>query len=92
MDWKKAETVGNAITPWTTLAGGVLGAAGAGLTAYEEEQRRKEEEEFRKKQFDWQQTMDKKGQFNTERQLGQNTLQSMRGSFKDAVYRALTKG
>lgn len=74
------------------LAGGLLGAAGAGLSGAEENEKEKRLEEERKGNFDWQKTMDKKGQFNTERQLGMNALTGMREGFRGALYRALTKG
>jgi hypothetical protein len=32
---------GSSISPWTQIGGGVLGAVGAGLSAYEQEQERK---------------------------------------------------
>jgi hypothetical protein len=83
---------GTALGPWGTAIGGIAGAVGAGISsaqAAEEERKRLEEE---KRRFDWQQQMDKKGQFNTERQLGMNALTGMRGGFKEALYRALTKG
>ena len=88
----KGAATGSALGPWGSLAGGVLGFAGAGLTAAKEAEQLEEQRWREDERFDWQKTMDKKGQFNTERQLGQNTLQSMRGGFKEALYRALTKG
>ena len=92
MDWTKMATVGKAVTPWATLAGGLLGGVGAGTTAYQQGEREEKMDKERAAMFDWQKKQDDRSQFNTERQLGQNTLQSMRGSFKDAVYRALTRG
>lgn len=83
---------GGPLAPWTTLAGGIIGAGGAILSAQEEEEQRKRDEAFRNKQFDWQQKTDRKNQFNSDRQLGQNAIQMMRGSFKDALYRSLTRG
>jgi hypothetical protein len=85
-------TAGSAFGPWGTAAGGVLGAVGAGISGANEDEKDRELIELKKKGFDWQQTMDKKGQFNTERQLGMNALTGMRGGFRDALYRALTRG
>lgn len=92
MDWTKIGNVGKAITPWTSLAGGLLGGVGTGIMAFEQAEKDRKAEEERAAMFDWQKKQDNRQQFNTERQLGQNTLQSMRGTFKDAVYRALTRG
>lgn len=78
--------------PWLMGAGVAADVVGAGLSAYEQAQERKRQAAFEKEQFDWKKKMDMQSQFNTERQLGQNTIQGMRSSFKNNLYTALTRG
>lgn len=86
-------TTGGASTmnPWLVGGGLLLEGIGTGLTYAEQEEQRKKQEEFEREQFDWKKKMEKGQLSQNQQQLGQNAIQQMRGNFKDALYRSLTR-
>jgi len=83
---------GSTLGPWGAVAGGALGAAGAGIDAAEAERLRKEEEKKIAENTLYNRGQDAKANFNTERQLASNSLAGMKDDYKTALYRALGRG
>jgi hypothetical protein len=83
---------GSSISPWTQIGGGVLGAVGAGLSAYEQEQERKRQQANEDRDFAFKKQQAEQQQGNVNRTFGMNAIAGMKDDFKTALYRALTRG
>jgi hypothetical protein len=83
---------GSALGPWGTIGGGLLGAAGAGLQAYQEEQAKKQAQANLDREFAYKKQQDEQQQGNVNRTMGMNAIAGMKDDFKTALYRALTRG
>lgn len=84
-DWMK--TASAAITPIAPVIGlgsTIFDVIGKGLSEGSAL-------DFEKKKFDWQKQQDVLNQKNIQRQMGMNTISTMKDDFKDALYRAFAR-
>jgi hypothetical protein len=89
---KTAGTVNTAINPWIGLAGLGVSAVGSGIQGAEQNKLLEQQLAQDQQKFNWQKKMDTQSQANQQRQLGMNALTGMKDDFKNALYRAFTRG